>query len=867
MTTQIAVAVFAGVCLTSLAAAQDSLIFEEFTSTDSWPGFELSPDQAHSGDTSARWASMVETPQVRCEEIPHDWTGYSHFTFWVYNETELPARFMCIVTSENPETEGPDYWSVGVSLGYTGWRRFGIAIKQGSGTRSPRGWDQVDSITFTASGWGNEPHPDAAVYIDELKLTNEFQGPGPLTTDEQFFAMLRDDIPELSATREAAAAGDYPKAKTELLAYMRSRPGPKWRFDWRDFDKQRDPNFSTRRAENAMAHIHSSFGRATELGPDIDWTTNGFDPEEPSYTPEWTYNLNRFGAWVDLGRAYWATGDEEYAEEWVAQMLDWTADEVAPVLSSPNSGPTWRTIEQGIRTAGSWMDTYHYFLGSPSLTPEACCAFIKSFVEHAQQLRRMTVEYPDHGGNWVTMECNGLAHVGVMFPEFTDADDWRNVAYGRMMLELDRQVYPDGAQMELTGGYHQVARGNFKRALDPLLRNDLPLPEGYMEKLERMYRYNLESMMPNGTLPPLNDSGNTNVRGALQEAYELYGDPKYLWGATLGAEGTPVGFVSSAFPWAGQYVMRSGWEKDDLYLMFEAGPFGTGHQHEDKLGLYLHGFGRALLTEAGTYTYDRSKWRRYALETASHNTVMVDGEGQNQRADRSTYQATKPLEGNWATTDEFDWAVGSYAGGYGRDRDASVTHERTVIFVKPDYFVVIDRLLGEGDHTYENLFHLDADEAALDEETLSVRTLVPDAANLLVIPADRDGLTVEVVKGREEPVQGWVPRAKHRPIPTPVYRKTGPPPQTFVTLLVPLATGEEPALAAELLDTGLPRSEAVALRVSDPDSTDTLLYAFDEPRSMEAGGIRADARLALVRRPAEGEIVTAAMEGKLLSAE
>lgn len=847
--------------------AQNPLILEDFASVEKWDGFELSEAQAHSGRTSARWANMVETPGVGTSDIPHDWSAYGHFTFCVYSEKAVSARFMCILNSENPATEGMDYWAIGVPLNYTGWRRFGIGIGRAGGTREPRGWDQVDSIQFTASGWGNEPNPEAVVYIDELKLTNEFAGPGPLITDEEFFGMLRDDIPELASTRQAAAAGDYDKAKVGLLAYMRGRERPIWRFDWRDWDKKRETGYDTSRADRVVAHIFSSFGREVNLGPDIDWTTNGFDPTEPAYTPEWTYNLNRFGQWVDLGRAYWATGDEQYAREFVAQMLDWTADQLAPVLGNPNTGPCWRTIEQGIRAAGSWMDAYYYFLGSPAMTPEAHCTFLKSFVEHAQQLRRMTVEHPEHGGNWVTMECNGLAHIGVMFPEFTGAEDWRNVAYGRLLMELDRQVYPDGAQKELTTGYHQVARGNFQRALDPLIRNGMPAPEGYLEKLEHMYRYNLYAMMPTGLLPPLNDAGMTNVKGALQEGYELFGDEEYLWGATLGAEGKPVTFTSYAFPWAGQYVMRSGWATDDLYLMFEAGPYGIGHQHEDKLGIFLYGFGRVLLNEAGTYTYDRSKWRRYALSTESHNTLMVDGMPQHRGGLRETYEATEPLTGNWVTTDEFDWATGVYDDGYGPDRDKSVRHERTVIFVRPDYFVVIDRLLGEGEHTFSDIFHLDAEDAVVDEDTLIVRTGVADAANLALVPADRDGLTVKIVKGQEDPVQGWIPRERHRAVPTPIYEKRGPCPQTFVTLLVPYTPGDDPQLAAEMLDMDRPKDEAIGVRVERDGSEDTILYSFDAPRRMMAGGVAAEARLGIVRAAADGTCSVAAMDGKVLEPE
>jgi heparinase II/III-like protein len=80
----------------------------------------------------------------------------------------------------------------------------------------------------------------------------------------------------------------------------------------------------------------------------------------------------------------------------------------------------------------------------------------KSFVEHAQYLMKFHRQ-----GNWLTMEANGLYHVGALFPEFTDARPWRDTALGRLYRELDVQVYPDGAQIELAPGYHGVIIQNF----------------------------------------------------------------------------------------------------------------------------------------------------------------------------------------------------------------------------------------------------------------------------------------------------------------------------------------------------------------------------------------------------------------------
>ncbi|MFO7945399.1 MAG: alginate lyase family protein, partial [Armatimonadota bacterium] len=802
--------------------------------------------------------------------------------FWVYNVREVPTAFMCIIRSENPATEGMDYWSVKVPLNFEGWKRFGLLIRDGGGARTPRGWDQVDSISFRASGWNNEPSPDATVYIDRLELRGDIGGEGPLIDDEEFFSLLRDDIEALAPVREAAADGDCERADELLLEYMRNRQQPKFAFDCSEWDKSRDPDFNTARADAVMEHIFSWQGREADLPDDIDWTYNPFDKDDPAYTPEWTYDLNRFGFWRDLGRAYWATGDEKYAREFVDQLTDWVHDQPAPVLGSPNSAPTWRTIEQGIRTAGSWQDAYCYFLHSPSLTPEAHTLFLKSFVEHGRTLTRMAVEHPEHRGNWVTMEMNGLAHIGVMFPEFTEAKGWRDVAYGRLMAELDRQVYPDGAQKELTTGYHQVSLGNFKRALEPAERNDVEVPDGYLSALKRMYEYNLEAMIPGGRLPPLNDAGMTNVTGSLQEAYEIWGDEKFAWGAGGGGEPSPLGFTSRFFPWAGQAVMRSGWDREARYMMFEIGPFGIGHQHEDKLGLYLYGYGKPLLTEAGTYRYDRSKWRRYVLSTAAHNTIMVDGVGQHRRGLSETYQREEPMTGSWESNDVFDWASGRYTDGYGpvmdedgnrlgRDHDITdVEHERTVLYLKPrtqgeqDYFVVFDRLIGESDteHTYSNLFHLDAEEASVDEETMVVSSADAGRPGLTLIPLDTAGLSLRMVKGQEDPVQGWIPREGHREVPTAIYEKTGPTPQRFVTILMPRPDEEVTAVNAEILQQD---ASMIALEVTTDVGTDTLLYSFEAPQEMQAGDISTDARLAVVRRPDRGDPHVGILNGSKIS--
>ena len=62
---------------------------------------------------------------------------------------------------------------------------------------------------------------------------------------------------------------------------------------------------------------------------------------------------------------------------------------------------------------------------------------------------------------------------------------------------------------------------------------------------------------------------------------------------------------------------------------------------------------------------------------------MVDGQGQNRRANRAAFTITKPLENPWLSTKEFDYTAGTYEEGYGTNNDRSVSHRRQIMFVKP----------------------------------------------------------------------------------------------------------------------------------------------------------------------------------------
>ena len=628
---------------------------------------------------------------------------------------------------------------------------------------------------------------------------------GPRLTDAQFFALLDFARPDLATVKAAVEKSDYAAARHAFAQHLRTRTTPRWEMDPKAIG--RDRQFRDSGAENALKHRFTSIGIPWQFGQEIDWAFNPTTQPDSKWprNHEWTWQLSRHAAWLDLARAYYATGDERYAREFVAELRSWVRDCPVP-LDAPANVPAsrWRTIEAGIRTGSVWPEVFPRFLAAQAFDDEALLLMVKSFVEHAQYL----LKFPTRG-NWLTMEANGLYHVGALFPEFTDAKQWRETGLNRLYRELDVQVYPDGAQIELAPGYHGVTIRNFLGPVNLTPRTDLPVPPDYLAKMEKMFAYFLDLMQPNRTTPPLNDSGANNIVGYLKEGARLFPQrADFRWAGSEGREGQPPNHTSCVFPYAGQFIMRNGWATDGIWLCMDGGPFGFGHQHEDKLSVMLTAHDRPLLVEGGTYTYDASEWRRYVLSSRAHNVVLVDGLEQNRRKEpKESFVVKEPLPHVWESNDTFDHAAASYEEGWGPQGQRLVRHLRHVFYLKPDLFIVADELTPTDDksHTYEALFHLDTEAVTVDGLRVTTSNSGP---NLTVIGFQADG--VQIVKGQKEPVvQGWLPARAGgyggiKPIPTAIFRKSAAGPVVMLYALCPTRLAADcPVRSVELAPTQL----------------------------------------------------------------
>jgi hypothetical protein len=246
------------------------------------------------------------------------------------------------------------------------------------------------------------------------------------------------------------------------------------------------------------------------------------------------------------------------------------------------------------------------------------------------------------------------------------------------------------------------------------------------------------------------------------------------------------------------------------------------------------------------------------LSTRGHNTVRVDGLDQHRRGLRETYILEFPFEplGNpWVSGEHFDFAQGVYDIGYGDENQVRVRHERSVLFVKPQYWLVVDRMVPEdtAEHSYESLFHLDAEEATVAEDLSTTSVTGEGQSRLRILPMLSPGLRAEVVKGvEEEPVQGWSYAMVGRKgaIPTAVYSLSGAGEQTMVYVLEPIAAdGESALLSVEPLASA---EGVVAGQITLRDGSRHIFALQSESREVSFGSFATDAQAAFVEVPADG---------------
>ena len=377
-----------------------------------------------------------------------------------------------------------------------------------------------------------------------------------------------------------------------------------------------------------------------------------------------------------------------------------------------------------------------------------------------------------------------------LFPEFRGSDQLRTLALRRYKWIADAFFDSDGFHKDRTLRAQAEAIADFSRFLsvygEPKARAyDL---EEIQTLLEKLVETCLHLRQPDCAFPPLGRLPAPNF-----DAVELC----TIADRSFQREDSSSDTISHALPNTGCYVMRDSWQPDAQYLFFDAHP-SEKPNHADTSTFVLHAHGRHLTT----------------------GSVGVL---------EATPSAPDSTDAQWVTTPTFDWLERWYP-------TETVHHKRAIFYLKGEYFILHDLVLGDGTRTLEQVFRLDRRAAPhISVDVGYTRTQDANRSNLFIgtagtanlsVTSDRDSVT---------------------------YRSRGESPTVLNTLLFPMKpkTKAYPTLSdikvrtdPDVLETGF------TLRLHD--TTDTFLISDDGLAEMSAGDITFVGEYLFLRRDAPG---------------
>ncbi len=610
------------------------------------------------------------------------------------------------------------------------------------------------------------------------------------------FDHLNLAAPGLAAVQAAVARADLPAAGELLLAhYLAHRPARCLDF----WDPQGPEDYAPMPwgaastpeqlwknlpADVAAGRLYAS-GQTFDFSRDeaIDWTS-GIYWAGGQYKPiDQARAMLRRMYWLramDLAYLRGDAAEQERVARQFGRLLEswmafnrWTRDEFAVTNAI--------RLADAIAQSGL-IRSWYTFLPSPHLTADFKLRLLETIITQTADVLDRAVWHP---WIWGLSEAGGLGYAGILLPECQAAPAWRQRCFEFANRFFQTELRPDGTLKRFhfcphyTGGtaawplafYPQIAKLGYTDMLEP----------GARAGVERLVDWLATVQKPDNTVGQFNGSDLQGFGRWLARGAALYDRPDWLAIATAGAAGRLPADTSRILPEAGAFILRDGFTRDAMVACLHNGDY---HNIErPSLALDLYALGRTLVTAPGRYGYYQPEWLPY-FANAGYNTLMVDGSTPQIWGEHSLRPGEGLRDVSWRLTPEVDWAWGSHPTGF--DAAPDVRWQRGLLFAKGEYWLVIDRILGPGEHDFSLRWLLTPSATVVEPDGRSVHTRNPDA-NVRLIPAVPPAARLTVWSGHRDPLRGWFSPENGRMIPAPQLEYTwrGALPALTAMLIVP----------------------------------------------------------------------------------
>lgn len=548
-----------------------------------------------------------------------------------------------------------------------------------------------------------------------------------------------------------------------------------------------------------------------------------FLPWTENFSRSYRDNVQRFASLLPYGcRTYLRTGDEQYAYLVLTQMCGFF-DQLGNVEVMTYTGTNVNSYESSRYGRNSLdvgsrpqrlVEYFWTFIDSEYMTPEIWTSFIKYLWRSGDCLYKDSNYHPTN--NWGAIETLGLYIISMYADELRDAVQWMDKVKERMYVA--DQVGEDMASIEVPLSYAAnttlTSLYQYQKFAERIGK-DFTFPPEVEKQITDLFKYLMYASGPGFVCLQMGDDSAHDYYVLVDpdNFAEKFPEPEIIWGASGQKEGTAPKFTSHRYLSNRNYIMRTGWEKNDLFLETNINGGFRNHSHSDDLGIIAFAYGEYLLADCGfdnlNYGTESNTW---LSSTRAHNTVEINRTTQEK-------DNTRGIENEWVTNDAYDYFSGTTT------RNADTKHTRNILFVRDGYWIVSDYLQPNNrrENQYVQIWHTQPNAGLALDETSGIARTNFDAANIQVVPVNAASYDrKEIVSGFYSESRGKLTNADYVE-----YEQNAAGNVRFSTVLVPESTGVRKDIATEeipLADVQDAGAAAMRILVAEEDGNKDATY-------------------------------------------
>ncbi len=502
------------------------------------------------------------------------------------------------------------------------------------------------------------------------------------------------------------------------------------------------------------------------------------------------WELNRHFQFALLAKAYYATGEERYADELEKLFADWNEK------NSFLHGISWTSVMEVAIRCIQWTVCLA-FLRKKGYTANGAMLMdmengIKNMASYiAQHYSRFS-----SANNHLLVEATAIAYAGFAF----DYEPWKQLSIHILDEELLKQNYEDGVNMEMALHYQTFGMEAYALVMHLMQRNGMVVPTVWKDMLGKQCEFVACSMVgetkacefgdnDDGKILDLEGGDLCHYRYLLQlcsmvlshknsgkgKRYESFGHLSetiawmYASDEIETVKGLPLWkpMGSRTFKQGGYSFLRS--RDGKIVIGIDHAPLGFGsiaaHGHADALSFQLYVDGNCILGDPGTFIYhcNLQKRNEYRL-SCNHNTVWTEGEEQSQMMGAFLWgkkAETCELKSSHSDKKDYLLAKCDWQNGY--------RHTRSFDFDRKNCLVINDNFEASADGYASLMLHPDCNISVSDDMVIIQR----DSTTVKILS---DGITPKIAEawyseeyGKEEKTKKLIYKLNNNKLTTKIW--------------------------------------------------------------------------------------------------